>query len=114
MAKKQSKKTLKPVRPQLGDGVEILNAGSVLEDPITRTLETNYMPYAMSVIVSRALPEIDGFKPAHRKLLYTMYEMGLLKGARTKSANIVGSTMHLNPPRRRRHLQHHGAHGPRQ
>ena len=97
MAKKQSKKTLKPVRPQLGDGVEILNAGSVLEDPITRTLETNYMPYAMSVIVSRALPEIDGFKPAHRKLLYTMYEMGLLKGARTKSANIVGSTMHLNP-----------------
>ena len=70
MAKKSTKKTLKPVRPQLGDGVEILNAGSVLEDPITRTLETNYMPYAMSVIVSRALPEIDGFKPAHRKLLY--------------------------------------------
>ena len=69
----------------------------MLEDPITRTLEVNYMPYAMSVIVSRALPEIDGFKPAHRKLLYTMYEMGLLKGARTKSANIVGSTMHLNP-----------------
>ena len=97
MAKKSTKKTLKPVRPQLGDGVEILNAGSVLEDPITRTLETNYMPYAMSVIVSRALPEIDGFKPAHRKLLYTMYGMGLLKGARTKSANIVGSTMHLNP-----------------
>ena len=97
MAKKSTKKTLKPVRPQLGDSVEILNAGSVLEDPITRTLETNYMPYAMSVIVSRALPEIDGFKPAHRKLLYTMYEMGLLKGARTKSANIVGSTMHLNP-----------------
>ena len=77
--------------------MEILNAGSVLEDPITRTLETNYMPYAMSVIVSRALPEIDGFKPAHRKLLYTMYGMGLLKGARTKSANIVGATMHLNP-----------------
>ena len=97
MAKKSSKKTAKPVRPQLGEGVEILNAGSVLEDPITRTLETNYMPYAMSVIVSRALPEIDGFKPAHRKLLYTMYEMGLIKGARTKSANIVGSTMHLNP-----------------
>ena len=65
MAKKSSKKTAKPVRPQLGEGVEILNAGSVLEDPITRTLETNYMPYAMSVIVSRALPEIDGFKPAH-------------------------------------------------
>ena len=97
MAKRTTKKTTRPVRPQLGDGVEILNAGSVLEDPITRTLETNYMPYAMSVIVSRALPEIDGFKPAHRKLLYTMYEMGLLKGARTKSANIVGSTMHLNP-----------------
>ena len=97
MPRKSTKKTLKPVRPQLGDGVEILNAGSVLEDPITRTLETNYMPYAMSVIVSRALPEIDGFKPAHRKLLYTMYEMGLIKGARTKSANIVGSTMHLNP-----------------
>ena len=97
MPRKSTKKTLKPVRPQLGDGVEILNAGSVLEDLITRTLETNYMPYAMSVIVSRALPEIDGFKPAHRKLLYTMYEMGLLKGARTKSANIVGSTMHLNP-----------------
>ena len=97
MAKKTTKKQAKPVRPQLGEGVEILNAGSVLEDPITRTLETNYMPYAMSVIVSRALPEIDGFKPAHRKLLYTMYGMGLLKGARTKSANIVGATMHLNP-----------------
>ena len=97
MAKRTTKKTTKPVRPQLGDGVEILNAGSVLEDPITSTLETNYMPYAMSVIVSRALPEIDGFKPAHRKLLYTMYGMGLVKGARTKSANIVGSTMHLNP-----------------
>ena len=97
MPRKSTKKTPKPVRPQLGDGVEILNAGSVLEDPITSTLETNYMPYAMSVIVSRALPEIDGFKPAHRKLLYTMYEMGLLKGNRTKSANIVGSTMHLNP-----------------
>ena len=73
MPRKSSKKVAKPVRPQLGEGVEILNAGSVLEDPITRTLETNYMPYAMSVIVSRALPEIDGFKPAHRKLLYTMY-----------------------------------------
>ena len=97
MPKKQTRKTSKPVRPQLGEGVQILNAGSVLEDPITRTLETNYMPYAMSVIISRALPEIDGFKPAHRKLLYTMYGMGLLKGARTKSANIVGATMHLNP-----------------
>lgn len=97
MARKTSKKAPKPVRPQLGEGVEILNAGSVLQDPITSTLESNYMPYAMSVIVSRALPEIDGFKPAHRKLLYTMYGMGLLKGVRTKSANVVGSTMHLNP-----------------
>ena len=96
MAKKKEKK-LTPARPQLGDGVEILSAGEIIETPITDTLETNYMPYAMSVIVSRALPEIDGFKPAHRKLLYTMYSMGLLKGARTKSANIVGSTMHLNP-----------------
>lgn len=69
----------------------------ILEQPITQTLETNYMPYAMSVIVSRAIPEIDGFKPAHRKLLYTMFKMGLLSGARTKSANIVGSTMKLNP-----------------
>ena len=69
----------------------------VLEQPITETLETNFMPYAMSVIVSRAIPEIDGFKPSHRKLLYTMYKMGLLNGARTKSANIVGQTMKLNP-----------------
>ena len=69
----------------------------VLEQPITETLETNYMPYAMSVIVSRAIPEIDGFKPSHRKLLYTMLKMGLLTGSRTKSANIVGQTMKLNP-----------------
>ena len=69
----------------------------VVEQRITDTLETNYMPYAMSVIVSRAIPEIDGFKPSHRKLLYTMYKMGLLNGARTKSANIVGKTMRLNP-----------------
>ena len=69
----------------------------VLEQPITETLEINYMPYAMSVIVSRAIPEIDGFKPSHRKLLYTMYKMGLLTGARTKCANIVGQTMKLNP-----------------
>ena len=69
----------------------------VLEQPITETLEINYMPYAMSVIVSRAIPEIDGFKPSHRKLLYTMYKMGLLTGGRTKSANIVGQTMRLNP-----------------
>ena len=76
--------------------VEGLRA-EVLEQPITDTLTVNYMPYAMSVIVSRAIPEIDGFKPSHRKLLYTMYKMGLLKGSRTKSANIVGQTMHLNP-----------------
>ena len=71
--------------------------GSTEEQPITETLETNYMPYAMSVIVSRAIPEIDGFKPSHRKLLYTMYKMGLLNGGLTKSANIVGQTMKLNP-----------------
>ena len=74
-----------------------LHAAVVVEQPITDTLEVNYMPYAMSVIVSRAIPEIDGFKPSHRKLLYTMYKMGLLTGARTKSANIVGQTMRLNP-----------------
>ena len=71
--------------------------GSTTEQPISETLESNYMPYAMSVIVSRAIPEIDGFKPSHRKLLYTMYKMGLLGGGRTKSANIVGQTMRLNP-----------------
>ena len=71
--------------------------GSTTEQPVTETLEVNYMPYAMSVIVSRAIPEIDGFKPSHRKLLYTMYKMGLLSGGRTKSANIVGQTMQLNP-----------------
>ena len=77
-------------------GVEGLHA-EVLEQNITETLELNYMPYAMSVIVSRAIPEIDGFKPSHRKLLYTMYDMGLLTKPRTKSANIVGQTMRLNP-----------------
>ena len=76
--------------------VEGLRA-EVVEQPITDTLTVNYMPYAMSVIVSRAIPEIDGFKPSHRKLLYTMYKMGLLNGGRTKSANIVGQTMRLNP-----------------
>ncbi|MCL2019769.1 MAG: topoisomerase IV [Oscillospiraceae bacterium] len=75
----------------------IESAGIVIEKPVTETIEENYMPYAMSVIVSRALPEIDGFKPSHRKLLYTMYKMGLLSGSRTKSANIVGQTMRLNP-----------------
>lgn len=97
MAKKKNTPHAQPARPQMGDNVEIVDAGIVLENGIVDTLETNYMPYAMSVIVSRALPEIDGFKPAHRKLLYTMYQMGLLKGNRTKSANIVGQTMHLNP-----------------
>ena len=75
----------------------IENAGVMVEQPITETLEKNYMPYAMSVILSRAIPEIDGFKPSHRKLLYTMYKMGLLTTARTKSANVVGQTMRLNP-----------------
>ena len=87
-----------PEKKSLPDAhnVEGLRA-QVLEQPITETLEINYMPYAMSVIVSRAIPEIDGFKPSHRKLLYTMYKMGLLTGQRTKSANIVGATMKLNP-----------------
>ncbi|MBE6796616.1 MAG: topoisomerase IV [Ruminococcaceae bacterium] len=75
----------------------IIGAGEVVSQQITSTLETNFMPYAMSVIVSRAIPEIDGFKPSHRKLLYTMYKMGLLNGGRIKSANIVGRTMQLNP-----------------
>ncbi|MCL2077845.1 MAG: topoisomerase IV [Oscillospiraceae bacterium] len=75
----------------------IEGAGIVVEKPVTDAIEENYMPYAMSVIISRALPEIDGFKPSHRKLLYTMYKMGLLTGSRTKSANIVGQTMRLNP-----------------
>jgi len=70
---------------------------NVIEQNIVNTLETNYMPYVMSVIVSRAIPEIDGFKPAHRKLLYTMYKMGLLTGGRVKSADVVGQTMRLNP-----------------
>ena len=96
MAKKKTKEPAVK-RPALDDSVEILSAGVVQETLITDTLQQNYMPYAMSVIVSRALPEIDGFKPSHRKLLYTMYDMGLLKGAKTKSANIVGQTMRLNP-----------------
>ncbi len=75
----------------------INGAGDVVEQPIVSTIRENYMPYAMSVILSRAIPEIDGFKPSHRKLLFTMYKMGLLTGSRTKSANIVGSTMKLNP-----------------
>ena len=84
-------------RPKVNNPNVLGLHAQVVEQPITDTLETNYMPYAMSVIVSRAIPEIDGFKPSHRKLLYTMYKMGLLTGARTKSANIVGQTMRLNP-----------------
>ena len=93
MARKNKEPEKKKVNT---DGVMGLH-GSTLEQPISETLELNYMPYAMSVIVSRAIPEIDGFKPSHRKLLYTMYKMGLLSGGRTKSANIVGQTMRLNP-----------------
>lgn len=81
----------------LSENAYIEGAGLVVNQPITETLEKNYMPYAMSVILSRAIPEIDGFKPSHRKILYTMYKMGLLTGARTKSANIVGQVMRLNP-----------------
>ena len=93
---KKSDKTPKQTHRRADPNVMGLRA-DVVEQNITETLETNYMPYAMSVIVSRAIPEIDGFKPSHRKLLYTMYKMGLLTGARTKSANIVGQTMQLNP-----------------
>lgn len=81
----------------LADNVHIKNAGTVKDEKIVDTLKLNYMPYAMSVILSRAIPQIDGFKPSHRKLLYTMYNMGLLQGATIKSANIVGRTMQLNP-----------------
>ncbi len=94
MAKKKNPESNKP--RAVDPNVMGLRA-EVLEQPITQTLEVNYMPYAMSVIVSRAIPEIDGFKPSHRKLLYTMYQMKLLGGPRTKSANIVGQTMKLNP-----------------
>lgn len=90
------KKTPKKSQPPKTHGV-INGAGDVVEQPIVSTIRENYMPYAMSVILSRAIPEIDGFKPSHRKLLYTMYKMGLLTGSRTKSANIVGATMKLNP-----------------
>ncbi|MBQ6756673.1 MAG: topoisomerase IV [Oscillospiraceae bacterium] len=95
MARKKQNEE-KPVNHKDNPNVMGLQA-AVVDQPITETLEVNYMPYAMSVIVSRAIPEIDGFKPAHRKLLYTMYKMGLLTGGRTKSANIVGQTMRLNP-----------------
>ncbi|MCI8812145.1 MAG: topoisomerase IV [Oscillibacter sp.] len=91
------KKTPNENKPKVNNPNVLGLHAAVVEQSITDTLETNYMPYAMSVIVSRAIPEIDGFKPSHRKLLYTMYKMGLLTGARTKSANIVGQTMRLNP-----------------
>ena len=94
MARKKQQETEK--KKINTDGIMGL-VGSTTEQAISETLEINYMPYAMSVIVSRAIPEIDGFKPSHRKLLYTMYKMGLLSGSRTKSANIVGQTMRLNP-----------------
>ncbi len=95
MARKKT--TKKQDDGDLLKNTHIANAGEMIEQHITDTLEINYMPYAMSVILSRAIPEIDGFKPSHRKLLYTMYKMGLLTGGRTKSANIVGQTMRLNP-----------------
>ena len=94
MPKKKQPASSKPKADTAG----VMNLrAEVMEQPITDMLEVNYMPYAMSVIVSRAIPEIDGLKPSHRKLLYTMYKMGLLTGGRTKSANIVGQTMRLNP-----------------
>lgn len=94
MAKKKKDAKTPPMRKISG---VIEGAGEVVEQKIASTIVENYMPYAMSVIMSRAIPEIDGFKPSHRKLLYTMYKMGLLTGSRTKSANIVGATMKLNP-----------------
>lgn len=96
MAKKK-KSVEKDSDVNLLENTHIADAGEILEQPIVDTLEINYMPYAMSVILSRAIPEIDGFKPSHRKLLYTMYKMNLLTSGRTKSANIVGQTMRLNP-----------------
>ena len=96
MAKKKGKEKKTIINPEEVNAY-IAGAGKVVSQPITTTLETNFMPYAMSVIISRAIPEIDGFKPSHRKLLYTMYNMGLLSGPRIKSANIAGQTMQLNP-----------------
>ncbi len=97
MPRKKSTAPPKPKSKTDHEDAYIAGAGIVAEEKISETLVKNYMPYAMSVIVSRALPEIDGFKPAHRKLLYTMYKMGLLTGSLTKSANVVGQTMRLNP-----------------
>lgn len=97
MAKRTKKNETDRNSEELNINAHILGAGEVVEQHITDTLEVNYMPYAMSVIMSRAIPEIDGFKPSHRRLLYTMYKMGLLQGGTIKSANIVGRTMQLNP-----------------
>lgn len=94
---RKRKESKKETESKLNENVHIENAGTVKSEVITETLKTNYMPYAMSVILSRAIPEIDGLKPSHRKLLYTMYLMGLLNGKTIKSANIVGRTMQLNP-----------------
>ena len=96
MPKKPPRKK-EPDPADAAPSAHILGAGEVVRQPVTETVEKNFMPYAMSVILSRAIPEIDGFKPSHRKILYTMYKMGLLTGARSKSANIVGRTMQLNP-----------------
>ncbi len=95
MAPRKKKETTETKKSNIN--AYIAGAGLTVEQPITETLESNFMPYAMSIIVSRAIPEIDGFKPSHRKLLYTMYNMGLLNGSTIKSANIVGRTMQLNP-----------------
>ena len=98
MATKKKKTNVEKSAPDLAAlHTTIMGSGLTVDQPVTETLRVNYMPYAMSVIVSRAIPEIDGFKPSHRKLLYTMYQMGLLNGSTTKSANIVGQTMRLNP-----------------
>ena len=92
MAAKRTKKDAAPALKGLPSNAHISGAGEVEQQIITDTLRENYMPYAMSVIMSRAIPEIDGFKPSHRKLLYTMYKMGLLQGGLVKSANIAGQT----------------------
>ncbi len=97
MATKKSKKQTAAPESGMPTNAHIAGAGEVEQQIITDTLRENYMPYAMSVIMSRAIPEIDGFKPSHRKVLYTMYTMGLLKGALVKSARIAGETMKLNP-----------------